>query len=411
MAKIPSNRDRQHSDRTEDGDGELDYQHPDVYRKFADMFKAEEVKEEFFGASPPTIFVGRHGYPNVNVGVLSPVEVEQSAEMDSPGEWYENELNIRQIISRRSSLVNSRKKSSVHETGTFSDVAKEIAMASKPVDVEIGLDKAVDIDVNFSDRYAPYGPSGNVEKVEIAENPSVPRAVEKAVADDDWKAEGAMAYLYEKNLEPHQIQRVLSAGLLGERENRKMVPTRWSITASDDTLGKELREDLKLNQELGEIRYFRNEHLGNIFHILLIPGKWEYELVEIKGAGSVWAPGEKSFVKSDHEGYGGRTSYVDETAGGYHAARLGPLEYLDRINRQAKVLVIREVTDDYWAPLGVWVVRETVRGAFESDYGVIEGLETALRNIRRQLPLDWNRIREKSKMVGGMQTSLSDFTR
>ncbi|MDY6774062.1 MAG: hypothetical protein SVS85_02580, partial [Candidatus Nanohaloarchaea archaeon] len=142
----------------------------------------------------------------------------------------------------------------------------------------------------------------------------------------------------------------------------------------------------------------------------LIPGQWEYELVEIKGAGSVWAPGDRSFVKSDHEGYGGRTTYVDETAGGYYAARLGPLEYLDRINRQSKVLIVREVTDDYWAPLGVWVVRETVRGAFQNDYGVVEDMNTALENIRRQVPVDWDRIRQKSKMIGGMQSSLSRFT-
>ncbi|MDY6761719.1 MAG: Nre family DNA repair protein [Candidatus Nanohaloarchaea archaeon] len=391
-------------------DGDIDYGDPQVYQQFSDMFKAEEVGDEFFGASPPTIFVGRYGYPDVNVGVLSPVEVTQSADLDAPQAWVDSDLNIREIISRRSSLVNSRQKKSVHDTGGFGDAAQEIAMAGESVDVEIGLDRTVDFDIDFSDRYAPYGPSGNIEKVEIAENPSVPRAVEKAVGDDDWKADGAMTYLYEKDLDTHDIQRVLSAGLLGKRENRKLVPTRWSITASDDTVGKELREQVKLNQELGEVRYFRNEHLGNIFHILLIPGQWEYELVEIKGAGSVWAPGSKSFVKSDHEGYGGRTTYVDETAGGYHAARLGPLEYLDSIDRQSKVLVIREVTDDYWAPLGVWVVRETVRGAFEQDYGVVEDVQTALENVKRQVPVDWSRIRQKSKMVQGMQTSLSQFT-
>jgi hypothetical protein len=218
-----------------------------------------------------------------------------------------------------------------------------------------------------------------------------------------------MTYLYEKDLDPHKIQRILSAGLLGEEDSRKMVPTRWSITASDDTIGKELREDVTMYQELGEIRYFRSEYIGNIFHILLIPGKWEYELVEIKGSGSVWAPGEKSFVKSDHEGYSGRTTYADETSGGYYAARLGPLEYLNDIQRQSKVLIIREVTDDYWAPLGVWVVRETVRGAFENDYGVIEDLNTALTNIRRQLAIDWSRIRTKSQMIQGMQSSLTQF--
>lgn len=394
----------------DDDDEELDYGDPRVYRQFSHMFKAQEAKEEFFGASPPTIFVGRYGYPDVNVGVLSPVEVRDSQGLDAPQAWYRNDVNLEEIVARRASLVNSRRKNNVKQVGEIGDVAQELAMARDPVDIEVGLQKKPSFDVSFNDRYAPYGPSENVERVDLAENPSVPRAVEKATSDTDWKATGAMQYLYEKDLEPHQIQRVLSAGLLGEEDRRKLVPTRWSITASDDTIGEMLRDEVKLNQELGEIRYFRNSYLGNHFHILLIPGRWEYELVEIKGSGSIWAPGEQSFVKSDHEGFGGRTTYADETAGGYYAARLGPLEYLNRINRQAKVLIIREVTEEYEAPLGVWVIRETVRGAFEEDYGVIANVPTALKNIRRQIEkVEWQRIRQHSKMVQGMQTSLSDF--
>ncbi|MDY6766043.1 MAG: hypothetical protein SVW77_01640, partial [Candidatus Nanohaloarchaea archaeon] len=156
-------RDRMQGMDAGSENGEIDYQDPSVYRDFSEMFRAEQVDDEFFGASPPTIFVGRCGYPDVNVGVLSPVEVTQSAELDAPQAWVEKDLNIRQIISRRSSLVNSRQKKSVHDTGDFGDAAQEIAMADTPVDVEIGLDKTVDFDIDFSDRYAPYGPSGNIE--------------------------------------------------------------------------------------------------------------------------------------------------------------------------------------------------------------------------------------------------------
>lgn len=403
------------SRRKYDGE-ELDYGDPRVYKQFSDMFQSQDVKEDFFGASPPTIFVGRHGYPNVNVGVLSPMDRTDSAELDAPTQWYQDRQSVKSIVARRSSLVNSRTKSKVQETNKFADVAKEIAMARKPVDIEVGLKKKPKFDVSFNDRYAPYGPAENVQKVEIAENPSVSRAVEKAVGDTDWKAQGAMQYLYEKDMDTHKIQRVLSAGLLGQEDKRKLVPTRWSITASDDTVGKKIREDVKMNQELGEIRYFRSSYIGNHFHILLIPGQWEYELVEIKGAGSIWAPGKKSFIKSNHEGFGGRTTYADETSGGYYASRIGPLEYLQRINRQAKVLIIREVTDEYTAPLGVWVLRETIRGAFEGDgnsgpdYGVVEDVNTGLTNIKRQIStVEWRRIRQKSEMIQGMQSSLSNF--
>ena len=53
-----------------------------------------------------------------------------------------------------------------------------------------------------------------------------------------------------------------------------------------------------------------------------------------------------------------------------------------KIKRQASVLVIRFETPTYWAALGVWVVRESVRKAlnrgrmkFESEEELIEGLK------------------------------------
>ena len=55
--------------------------------------------------------------------------------------------------------------------------------------------------------------------------------------------------------------------------------------------------------------------------------------------------------------------YAQETAGGYYAARLAILEELKRKKRQASVLALRFISEEYSAPLGVWVVREAVRKA------------------------------------------------
>lgn len=47
--------------------------------------------------------------------------------------------------------------------------------------------------------------------------------------------------------------------------------------------------------------------------------------------------------------------------GGYYAARLGILQKLESMHRQASTLTFRFITDEYYIPLGVWVVREAVR--------------------------------------------------
>ena len=381
-----------------------------VYRKYREFSPSKsKVKESFFGATPPTIFVGRYGYPKVNAGILSPVEVtEKSDRFDSPDSWYSQNRNIEDIIGFRSNLVNSKDTVKVQDTSKFADYAKEIAMARKPVDLEVDLKRKPKFQLNFSQGSAPFGPSEKIEKVEITENPSIARAVDKAVSDDEWKAESAARYLYRKDIDTYGIQRILSAGLLGEKDNRRMVPTRWSITAVDDMVSKHIRDSVKDYQELGETRYFYNSYNGNHFHIILFPGQWEYELVELKGAGSVWNPGEKAFINSNYEGFEGRTKYAKETAGAYYAARLGVAEYLRSINRQAKVLIIREVTDHYWAPLGVWVIRETVKNAFE-EYEEEESFKKASEKVLEQLPVEDDLVRSNSRMLKSTQSSVKNF--
>jgi hypothetical protein len=381
-----------------------------VYERFDEFSPStRDMDDSFFGASPPSIFVGRHGYPKVNAGILSPVEHTDSTAYDAPDLWYKDDSPVEEVIGYRSSLINSRSTVKVTSTETFRDEAKEIAMAREPVDVEVDLKKAPDFELHFQERSQPFGPAERVEDVDLAENPSVSRAVEKAVSDDDWRAEGAARYLYQKDLDTYDIQRVLSAGLLGEGDRRRLVPTRWSITATDDMLGKGLREQVRDYQEIGELRVFTNSYNGNHFTIVLVPGQWEYELVEIKGAGSVWNPGDDAYLAVNHEGYDGRTEYAKATAGAYYAARLGVLEYLRSIQRQAKALIVRDVTDEYWAPLGVWVIRETVRNAFDDGYDVQETFQHAVKEIGQNISIDLDRVREASTMMEATQHSVKDF--
>ncbi|MFB6134129.1 MAG: hypothetical protein ABEJ55_03995, partial [Halanaeroarchaeum sp.] len=260
---------------------------------------------------------------------------------------------------------------------------------------------------------------------DLRENPHVPRAVEKTLEDDDWRAEGAMTYLYRRGFDVYEVNRILSVGALGRGENRRLVPTRWSITAVDDTIGQYLRGSTATNPTIDAVRVYENEYLGNRYWVVLAPGQWEFELVEMKSPGSIWNPDPAGevYLASAAEGYEGRTGYVEETAGAYYAARLGVLEHLDRIGRQAKALVLREVSDEYWAPVGVWQVRESVRNAFDGapmdqpgdrrdlagEAGTAETFHDAVRTLAPLLPISLDTLRRKSRLVAGLQTGLSDF--
>jgi hypothetical protein len=127
----------------------------------------------------------------------------------------------------------------------------------------------------------------------------------------------------------------------------------------------------------------------------------------LKRPNSTWNATDRSFIRQNYEPFNGRTSYADECSGAYYAARLAALEYLENIQRQAKVLIVRDVRPDYWAPLGVWVIRETMRNAFE-EAGKLEEkkIEDKLSDhFRLQLP----NIVDSSKLIGSTQRSLSSF--
>ncbi len=372
-----------------------------------------------FGSTAPGIFVGRSSYPNVSAGVLAPVsKPHRAADFETGPHWYRRGYTIDDVFRSRTNLLNSSQRTNVHvadEWDGFTGVQREVAIADSPVDLEVGLDgrPEVDMEVSFADISTPTGPRATASYADLAENPSVPRPVEYTLSDDDWNAQGAMTYLYNRGLDVYEIENVLSAGALGKATNRKLVPTRWSITAVDDAVGEFLRGKIYNAPSVDATEVWYNEYLGNQFWIVFTPGDFEFELVELKAPGSVWNPEGRGYaVTSDHEGFGGRTGYVEETAGAYYAARLGALEELTDRGRQAKVLVLRHVTPDYWGPAGVWQVRETVRNAFtEGEPGEAGTLHDAVRELLPVLPVELEVLRRNSELVAGVQSSLVDFAR
>ena len=405
---------------------EKDYGILDHLESFERRFEAEVSDDAVVGSVSPSIFVGRSNYPRVATGLLSPVgREERAARFETSSEWYADRVSIADVFERRTSLLNATRGVDVDAAGTdgqtgVSDawngwlgVQREVAIADRPVDVEIGLDGTPDLDfeVGLEDVKTPTGPRAAARDATLGENPHVPRPVGKTLEDDDWRAEGAMTYLYRRGFDVYAINTILSAGALGRDENRRLVPTRWSITAVDDTIGGYLRGSIRDAPTIDSIEVHRNAYLGNAFWVILVPGRWEYELVELKAPGSIWNPDPASGVSlsAASEGRDGRTGYVAETAGAYYAARLGVLEHLDDRGRQAKALVCRHVSDDYWGPVGVWQVRETVRDAFEGEHGTAETFGEAVRGVADHLPVSLGRLRRKSTMAAGLQADLGDF--
>jgi hypothetical protein len=371
-----------------------------ILRRLEEIAALPKVGERLEGLSPPEVFVGRHGYPLVRAGPMVPAgeaPVRPALGMD-----------IGEIIAARSSLVRSEARITVKEASApdrLLESCQQMAMSSAPVGAEVSFLKPPKGRLQFDGVLSPSGPSGTLKGMEITTNPVIPRKVDQIVEDRDADAAQSMGELYFSGIGTEHISRLLSLGLLGKR--RRLVPTRWSITASDDMIGRQLKDAVIDKPLLNEYYLYSGEDLGNHFEILLLPRPFAFELVEVWMPRSVWA--EDGFVGSDCEDARPKKGY-SPLAGGYYAARLAVLESLAGQGRQAAILAVREISEAYWAPLGVWVVRDVARkamGAMPLRFG---SLSEALEVMGRRLKTPANEWLKTSKLPGGpVQRSLADF--
>lgn len=392
-----------------------------LLRKVKGYMPTVQLKgRDLVGSSPPSLFVGRYGYPNVSVGPMLPPEHREEGPaklLDAPRQWMG--MTIPDVVGLRSSLVRTTHKVKVtgaaHAPGdVFSGdritrLSQELAIAARPVDTEVRLTRIPKFGVPTVGEFsAPHGPTVGVERAILTENARVERPVERVVADTDLRASEGLVELYRGGTDLYQLERILSAGMLGLDRTRRLVPTRWSITATDDQVGKALIDKVLQLPTIDKPTVHFGERFGNRFFVLLLPRVWGFDSIEAWLKGNFWGRDAAAIVEADWEDHEGRTTYAS-TAGGYYATRLSVLEHLLKLGRQATAVVLREITDEYTTPLGVWVVRETCKLALESKPLVFEDLAAALRHIDRHALLkSWQ---AHARLLGQARTqrSLSDF--
>ena len=392
---------------------------------------------EIFGASPPGFFVGRYNYPNVAIGPLVPfkefetnLNIDDYHILDAPELWYGKRMN--DVILYRSSLVRNNFKINVNigkkkakstpplKVKRLLETSQELSMAARPVDTETKLEK-MSLRMMMDNHALPVGPSGITEKIRITENVRVHPKVDYCVSDTDLKAQEAVSdYLYFNGRVPlSTIQRVFSAGLLGEKNNRKLVPTRWTITAVDDMISKRLIKEIKKFPEINDYRIFEATYLDNHFKILLFPGKFTYEMNEVWAPNSLWNvsltgnnPRLKPQIMTDFEFYRGRKNYASNITGAYYSAKLSICDYLYSIKRQARILIFREVSSGYIVPLGVWVIRETVKNAMQGNTPIIfDNFDDSLKKMAEGMMVELKYWKKSSKLINFVknQRTLNQF--
>lgn len=372
------------------------------------------VGQNFVGASPPGFFVSWQNYPKIAVAPLSSVPSEANELSDRPEEWYG--LPQEKIISFRESLLRSYKTMPVslaadpsYELLDF----QEIAMSSSLFELEVNLAEKPRQDLSFDSFTAPLGPSAKLNKVNLIENPKIPKEIDYYASDSDAKSNTAIIDLFQKGFPVSTLSKVLSSGALGVKKKRKLVPTRWSITAVDSNISKYfIEEKLIQNKVIDNFKLFHSKYLDNDFWVLLMPYPWSFEQIECWLPGGVWTQGATSFnILADHELSTGLKGYPEETEGAYFAARLAVTEHLVKENRSAAAIVFREIGSGYALPLGVWQIRENVRAALKEKPLEFSTMDIVLEFLSKKLSVPMEQYKKKSVLIPHFkqQTRLSQW--
>jgi len=320
--------------------------------KYGNLFSSDSIS----GSSPPSIFVGSYGYPKVGVGPMVPPIHGDTTLLDSPELWLGKTLE--DIVNFRLSLVRGIEKLSIQNTqGRFIENLHEVAMSSHSIDTDLQFHKTTLPVTTIDGESAPFGPVGDIKSAKFFGTRS-DKSIERVYYDHDLKAQDAVLTLYNKGVDISKIQKCFSIGMLGKK--RKLVPTKWSITATDDIISKSLVSEILEFDLIDSCRIFSHDHLGNMFSVILFPHRWLFEMQE------AWHDENKVGFGFDSEDARG-IDHPPAIAGAYFAAKLGVAEYLVQKKLQAAVLVLREIRPEYAVPVGVWQIREAVRAAMKKE--------------------------------------------
>ncbi|MGC9517753.1 MAG: Nre family DNA repair protein [Methanomicrobiales archaeon] len=370
------------------------------------QIKSVDVGKELDGSTPPSVFIGSWNYPKVYAGPMIVPQQGDTSIMDLPESWIPTQTSQEKIIGYRLNLVRGKHRVGIKDLDDlFVGKLQEISLAKKSIDSEAQFLKKP-VGRSFSDEHTPHGPSGLLERFDI-DSVRWEHSLERAFYDSDLKAADAVMDLHSEGIPFSSIQKAFSVGTMGIEKNRRLVPTRWSITACDTTIADNLLRKVRYYDMMETHRVYEFSSLNNYYAVILIPSEWQYEWMEA----FLHVLGNEEVIFSDYETNSGKKGY-SSVGGCYYTCKMAVLEKLEKIKKQAGAIVLREAYNGY-VPLGVFNVRENVRSALKENYKEFEDLKPALDYVSTKLKLPIKKFIIQSdlmqELIRSRQTTLDGF--
>lgn len=364
-------------------------------RIYPKMKEASKLLKKNMSSDSFDFFASSMNYPYVGAGITISMD-EPFSLKELYGKSYES------IIESFLLSANARNYLKVEQS--LNEKVKALAMSIKPTFIEAEFSKVPEMKIDLSGISQPLGPRAPLKKIKEEENPKIPKKV-YSLYEENIKSIIAMEELYSRGYDSYYLTKILSAGILGE--NKKLVPTRWAITATDNALAEFNKKIILDFASINEFEIYQSKFLHNNFVILLIPGNFEYENYEAWAPKTSWGAGNSYAITEEYENSRKRNDYATKQVGAYYSVKNMVTEYLRKRKKQAKIIVFREISEGYNVPVGVWQVRENIRHAFENQMGKFNTIEEALKRVSELLTISISSYAKKSKILG--QKRINDY--
>ncbi|MFH0737795.1 MAG: hypothetical protein V1827_04185, partial [Candidatus Micrarchaeota archaeon] len=185
----------------------------------------------------------------------------------------------------------------------------------------------------------------------------------------------------------------------GIGKNRRLVPTRWSITAVDSALANQLYDQVRWLDVIEGYHVYEFSSLNNYYAVILLPTPWQFEWIEA----FIHIMGKEEMVFSDYEEWKPKKGY-SSVGGCYYSCKFAVLEALKRMKKQAGAVVLREAYEGY-VPLGVFNVRENVRNALKGPRREFPSFRDSLNYVSTRLKLPLSRFLDQGSLMRQMLRS------
>jgi hypothetical protein len=356
------------------------------------QIKSVKVGKNIEGSTPPSVFIGNWNYPKVYAGPMMIPEYGDSSIADSPELWINEGKTQEDILNYRLNLVRGKQLIVIDELeNPLVEKLQEISLASKSTDSEAKFGK-VPRGKMLTEDSMPHGPSAIIKEFDI-DAVKWDKHLEKTYYDSDLKASEALMNLHNKDVPFSRFQKAFSVGAIGTGKKRKLVPTRWSITACDSTIANNLLKEVRHFPILDTYRVYQFSSLKNYYAIILLPMEWQYEWMEA----FIKILGKEEMIFSDYETNRNKSEY-SSVGGCYYTSKMEILNSLNKQRIQSAAIVLREAYEGY-VPLGVFNVRENIKYAMKGEYIEFETLHGATEYLKEKLKIPIHKYVKKSSLL------------